>query len=120
MAQALRRELREETGYECRITGELGVHEFLVRTDHAGALYTHHIAVFRTVEFQGRLYEVGSVVAHPGWCRAERLSGLFLAPPRPRSRLPGVFASGATLLRYSRRQDVLPRPGTDRPNPLRQ
>ena len=47
--------MREETGYDCSVTGDLGLHEFLVRTEHAGTDYTHHIAIFRAVELQGRV-----------------------------------------------------------------
>ena len=80
LAQALQRELREETGYECRMTGPFGVHEFLVRTDHAGTLYTHHIAVLRTVELQGTGGEVGGQVHYQDRVEANDSSGSIFLP----------------------------------------
>lgn len=79
LTQALQREVREETGYDCRVTGELGVHEFLARGAHEGTHYTHHIAIFRIVELLGRTAEVaGEVPDLAGTERNDSSGHLFL------------------------------------------
>lgn len=75
LAQALHRELREETGYAGRITGSFGVHEFLVRADHAGTGYTHHIAIFFKVALEGAVGGIGETVSHRGVQEANDSAG---------------------------------------------